>query len=579
MALPASAPPSERHGAVPPGRRAPLSLEGALGWAERSWAWLLGALMLLDAALLLYMGRGLTFFYDEWDFVTHDFGGGLHSLLVAHVGNISVFPVAVYKLLFHLVGLNHYAVYRLVVIVLHLLCAGLVFVLAARRLPRVQALLAAALILFLGAAWEDLLWAFQIGYMLSIVGGLGAWVMLERGTRAGDAAAMLCLIVSAGSSSLGIAVMAGVAVELAWRRQWRRGWLVLVPAALYLLWYLGHGESQVTSSSLIAAPGFAADLAAAAFGALIGRGLEWGRPLAVLGILLLVRRLARPLPVSARLAGLIATGLVLWAITAAARSTISPADSSRYTYLGAVVIVLVGVELLRGIELSPRAVALAAALVAFFAVTGLTVMHAGAAGLRSTSKTLTAELGALELAAAYAPPDYQPDPQRAPQTMAGPYLHTVRAIGSSPADTPAEVAASDSTSRAAADAVLLALYAPLPRPLGTSRPSRLAPAPALTSLSGAAPARHGACVQLTPLAHASTVADLTLPSGGVVIRDEGAASASLALRRFGDSFDAIAQPAAAHSAQLLTVPADAAGVPWQLQLASTSPISLCAVGR
>src|ERR1700722_17930768 len=83
-------------------------LERAIDAIDRHWPWALGALMLLDAALLLYMGRGFSFFYDDWDFVTHDFGGGFHSLMQAHVGNISVFPVAVYKVLFHVVGLNHY---------------------------------------------------------------------------------------------------------------------------------------------------------------------------------------------------------------------------------------------------------------------------------------------------------------------------------------------------------------------------------------------------------------------------------------------------------------------------------------
>ncbi len=95
---------------------------------------------------------------------------------------------------------------------------------------------------------------------------------------------MVCLIVSAGSSSLGIPIMVGVAVELAWLRRWRAGWIVIVPAVLYVVWYLSYGESQITRNGLINAPGFAADLAAAAFGGLIGRGLDWGRPLALLGL-------------------------------------------------------------------------------------------------------------------------------------------------------------------------------------------------------------------------------------------------------------------------------------------------------
>lgn len=576
MATRAAAPAIGYTAPTPPDRQSTDRLTRAIDATERNWPWALGALLLVSGGLIMYMGRGLTFFYDDWNFVTEDYGGGFHSLMRAHVGNISVFPIAVYKVLFHLVGLNHYAVFRLVVVTLHLICGALIFVLASRRIPRVPALLASALILFLGAAWEDLLWGFQVGYMLSIAGGLAAWVALERRDRLGDVIATACLIVSAGSSSLGIAMMAGVAVELLWRQEDRkRIWIVLVPAVLYALWYLGYGESQVTEASVIAAPGFFADLIAAAFGALIGRGLEWGRPLAVAGVLVLLGCLARPRPVSARLAGLLATGIVLWGITAAARSTISSAEASRYVYLGAVVIVLVGVELLRGITLSSRTVGIATVVVAFAALTGLTVLHAGADGRRENAEVLTAELGALELAAAHAPPTYQPDPQRAPQITAGPYLHTVRAIHSTPADTPAGIAAANPTARTAADNVLVALEAPKPIPLGATRPSPLAPTPVTTVATGATESQHGGCLQLMPQGAPSMTVALTLPSGGVVIRNEGTAPASLALKRFGESFVSLPNQAAPRSIGVLSLPPDEAPNLWQLQMASSSRLSVC----
>jgi hypothetical protein len=565
----------------PADRQASGWLELGIEETERHWPWALGALMLIEALILLYMGRGLSFFYDDWDFVTHDFGGGFHSLMMAHVGNISVFPIAVYKVLFHLVGLNHYTVFRIVVIALHLLSAGLVFVLASRRIPRVPALLATALILFLGAAWEDLLWAFQIGYLLSIAGGLAAWVLLERKDRLGDIVAMLCLTVSAGSSSLGIAMMVGVAVELAWRRSDRRRlWIVLVPAFLYVLWYLNYGENEVTRNSLIAAPGYVEELVAAAFGGLVGRGLEWGRPLALVGLLVLLRRLARPLPVSPRLAGLLATGVALWVITAAARSTISPADSSRYVYLGAVVIVLVGVELLRGVTITPRVTALATALVAFCAITGLTVMHSGALGRREVVKAVNAELGALEIAAAYAPPTYEPDPQRAPQLMAGPYLHTVRAIGSSPADTPAEITAADGTTRAAADGVLLALEAPK-LTTGKLSSSDLAPtgteAPAVDRVTTGRLTPDGACLRFAP-AGSGAALDLRL-SAGVTSTLNAVAGPPVAvrLRRFADGFpvDPLGVIAGGGSA-ILRLPRDAASAqPWHVRISSAQRVTIC----
>jgi hypothetical protein len=550
-------------------------VERVVGVVDRRWRWVLVVLVLVAGVLLLYMGRGLTFFYDDWNFVTEDYGGGLHSLLRAHVGNISIFPIAVYKVLFHLVGLNHYAVFRLVVVVLHLLCGSLVFVLAARRVPRVPALLAAALILFLGAAWEDLLWAFQIGYLLSVAGGLAAWLLLESASRRSEGAAMLCLVVAAGSSSLGIAIMVGVAVELAWQRRWRSGWVVIVPAVLYGLWYLGYGESQITENGLIHAPGFAEDLAAAAFGGLVGRGLEWGRPLALVGALVLLRRLFGTLPVSARLAGLLATGLSLWAITGATRSTISQPETSRYIYLGAVVIVLAGVELLQGIAISPRASAVAALLVAICAITGLTVLHNGAEGLRSTSTVLTAELGALEIASPYVAPTYQPDPQRAPQLTAGPYLHTVHAIGSTPADTPTQIITSNPTTRAAVDSVLLAAGAARLLPLGSTVPSSLAPAPASVSTVGGQEVQRGGCLQLTPTADATLVSQLTLPRGGVTIRDTGSGPASAALRRFGEAFDQLPSAVPADRAVVLSIALDAAPGAWQLQLTSSSPLIVC----
>lgn len=576
MSYAARATPSEERS-----RQAPVDPQGpwferVLAAVDRRWRWALAVLMLADGVLLLYMGRGLTFFYDDWNFVTENYGGGIHSLLRAHVGNISIFPIAIYKVLFHLVGLNHYGIFRLVVVVLHLLAAVLIFVLASRRIPQVPALLAMALILFLGAVWEDLLWAFQIGYLLSVVGGLAAWVLLERRDRWGDLGAMACLVVAIGSSSLGIPLVIGVAAELAWQRDWKRLWVVAIPTLLYIIWYLHYGESEVTLNSLINTPGFAADLAAAAAGGLVGRALEWGRPLAVLGLGVLLRQLSRPAPVSARMVGLIATGVSLWVVTAAARSTISTPETSRYIYLGAVVIVLGGVELLRGLTITPRVTALATVLVAVCAVTGLTIMHDGAMGLRTTSKTVKADLGALELAAAYAPPTFQPDPQGAPQILAGPYLHTVRAIGSTAADTPAQIAAADPTTRAAADAVLLALEAPRLQPLGTMRLSRLAPLPLVSSLSGAVRRQHGSCVALEPLAGASLIGTLELPSSGIAIRNEGSAPMAVAVRHFGDAFDPLPSPAATHNTVSRLSPSPGAShVAWQVQITSTSQVSLC----
>ena len=48
------------------------------------------------------------------------------------------------------------------------------------RTGELAALGGAALVLFLGAAWEDLLWAFQIGYFGSMAAGIGMLLALRR---------------------------------------------------------------------------------------------------------------------------------------------------------------------------------------------------------------------------------------------------------------------------------------------------------------------------------------------------------------------------------------------------------------
>lgn len=547
---------------------------------ERRWPIALALLLLADLLVLLYYGRGLTFFYDEWEFILRDYGGGLHSMLLAHVGNISIFPIASYKILFHLAGLNHYAIYRLVVIALHLLAGALVFAIASRRVGRVPALLASTLILFLGAAWEDLLWAFQVGYMLSIAGGLAAWALMDLNSRRGDIAAMLCLILAAGSSSLGIPVMAGVAIELAWRRQFSRWFVVAVPAGLYVLWYAAYGVSQVTHESVLHAPGFAVDLAAAAFGGLAGQGLGWGRPLALLALLLLLHVTGRR-GASARLAGLIATGVALWVVTALARSTISPPESSRYIYMGAVVIVLTGVELLAGMRISARAVSLAAPFALLFALSGFALMHAGSENLRTTSQTVTAELGALELAGNYVPPDYRPDPALAPPVVAGTYLHTVRAMHSSPADSPTQLAIAGPAAKDAADHLLATFELPA---VVAATAKQTAPggqtAPLSVSVLGGGSAKTaGACTALQPSHTGNSITvSVTLPAAGMLVHEVGAARAIFSVKRFGDQLIPISDAPGQRDVVLIPRP-DRSSVPWQAEVSSASQLTLCGLPK
>lgn len=130
-------------------RSAPRRALTRLRPATLTWI-ALALLLLVAAAFLFYETRGTTFWFDEWSWVLDRRGGDLDTFLKPHNEHLSLIPVAIYKLLFATVGLEHYGLYRAMVIAAHLGSAVLVFVYASRRVGSVPALCATALMLFLG---------------------------------------------------------------------------------------------------------------------------------------------------------------------------------------------------------------------------------------------------------------------------------------------------------------------------------------------------------------------------------------------------------------------------------------------
>ncbi|MCZ7527366.1 MAG: hypothetical protein M5U14_13905 [Acidimicrobiia bacterium] len=231
------------------------------------------------AVLLSHLGRDRTFFYDEWDFVQGRRTGLVDAFLEPHNGHFSAVPVLVWRLLFATVGLDDYRPYRWTLIGFHLLVAGLVVLYVRRRMGPVLGLCAGVVVCFLGSAWQDLLWPFQIGFVGSVAGGLGALLLLEREDRVGDVLAAVCLGVALACSGLGIPLTLGVGAELAWRRRtWPRLWVVAVPGALYGLWYLAYGgESDASLDNVRILASYTTSSAAGAVAALGDLGLDWGR--------------------------------------------------------------------------------------------------------------------------------------------------------------------------------------------------------------------------------------------------------------------------------------------------------------
>ncbi|MGE5407326.1 MAG: hypothetical protein ACM3NV_01815, partial [Syntrophothermus sp.] len=258
--------------------------------------WLVGA----SGLLLLLWGSKLTFLLDDWEFLLYRRGFNADAILQPHNEHISVFPILIYKALLASFGMGSALPFRVVSTGLFLLSAVLMFIFVQRRVGQGLALIATSVVLFLGAAWEDLLWSFQMGYFGSMAAGIGALLALERDDRRADALACGLLSVSILFSSLGIPFLLGAVVEVLSRKDWRRRLYVpVIPAGIYLVWWLGWGhdaETHLSLANLAKTPAFVLNglgtTLASAFGlagpsvATAPGGLDWGRPMAVAAVVL-----------------------------------------------------------------------------------------------------------------------------------------------------------------------------------------------------------------------------------------------------------------------------------------------------
>lgn len=539
---------------------------------ERISVLALAAASLVMAAWLLREGRDLVFFFDEWDFLLQR-RDGTDGLFDDHNGHFSLVPVVIYKLLFHTVGVEDYWVYRLICVAGHVLCVALIYAVVRQRADWPTALTAAILLLVLGAAWQVLLWPFQISYLASIAAGLGALIALERESRRADAAVAALVLVALASSGIGLAVGAGVLAELLTHPQRRaRVWAAAAPLAAYGVWYLAASpESEAKRGNVDAIPGYVAEAAAGAVGAVSGLGLEWGRIVLVALVAAVALRLVSPGPLSPRLVGLLTAGVAYWGLTALARADLNEPLASRYLYFGVVVVLLTVVELVRTAELPARAWTLVALAVAAAGIANLGDLRDGARGLGSTTDQLRPALAAVELAGAAVPEATQPDPSGAPQITAGAYRELVADLGS-PIGGPGAVLDDGPAATQAVDGALAQVLGIAAVPTASAE------------VEGAPPAARailgrmrisGACVRYEPGGPGSAL-DVQLPSGDTLVVTAAGGPTELRLRRMAAEFPAKAFAMTGPGASVrIAVPGDRIKRPWTVRLSPPAPVSAC----
>jgi hypothetical protein len=545
---------------------------------------LLAVAMVIASVIVLRQGAGLTFYNDEWDWVMNRRDWSPATFLEPHNEHLSLVPVFIFKLLFATAGLDAYWVYRATLLLLHLLCAGLLFALVRRRSGATLALISALVLLFLGQAWQDILWPFQLGYLVSIAAGLGMMLALDRGSLRTDAFACALLAVSLASASIGIPFGVVALVELVTRRvRPRRLWVVAGPIALYGLWFLVYGDltaapgteaglGPLLRETVPAAPAYVANAAAGAIGAVIGLGVEWGRPLAVLGLLAVAIRLGGARPVSPRLAALLSGALVYWGLTALFRAQLNAPTDSPYLYFGAVLVLLIGCELVGRATLTRTTYVFLGVLLLGSAIANYAALREGARALKDTSSYVASELGALEVAGPATDPSYEPDLSRAPDLVAGKYFASIGQYGS-PADSPEEIRRRGEPQREAADGVLMQALGVALRPVN-SIPARGARPQIDAAVSGRVTIRPG-CVIFRPTGPGAFI-EVTVSAPGASVTSEGDAAVEVRLRQFAVMFPPTGLGAVTpRSTAVIRLPALRGTLPWHLRLTPSVPVTAC----
>jgi hypothetical protein len=445
----------------------------------------------------------------------------------------------------------------------------LLFAWLRRRVSDWYALAAAVLVLFLGAAWEDLLWQFQIGYFGSMAAGLGSLIALRRENRTADIVACALLVISVAFSSLGIPFGVGAAVALITAPGWRgRAYVVVVPAVLFGLWYLGWGHTATNHASLqnlAAVPKYVFDSIAAGISSLLGLAtprdeagvgsLDWGRPLAALALVLVGIRIHRLGRVPRWLWVIGAMALSFWVLAGFNLSEGREAPASRYQYVSGIFILMITAELIRGLRFSRVAIAAGVATVALSVISNLNFLDQSAASYEGTSDLIKADLGAVDIARDTVDPGFVLTEEIAGtpyvHVAAGNYLTAVDQFGS-PGDTPEEIAAAPEDARAAADRVLAGA-------LG------LHVTPATAGPSG------GACRTVD----ATAAPPIEVGAGELTISGSRSAHAELRLRRFATQSFPIGAGKVGARPVSITIPQDRSDVPWQVQLSGRGEVRVC----
>ena len=211
--------------------------EGAI-WAFRA--------ALAASLLVLYIvGRNQWFIRDDWAFVftrerVHQASGLAAMLFTAQDGHWMTGPILIFRGIHTVFGTGSYWPYLIPTIACHL---GIV-VMIRKLMLRVgvaqwTATILAGMLAVFGSGWENIVFAIQLTYNLSLLGFLVHLYLIDHDgpPNRRDAAGVIAGLIAVSSSGFGPFFILGTLMFMVMRRRWKAAAIATVPTILASAWW------------------------------------------------------------------------------------------------------------------------------------------------------------------------------------------------------------------------------------------------------------------------------------------------------------------------------------------------------
>jgi hypothetical protein len=338
-----------------------------------SWAWAVFlAAMALSSIFVLWVGKDVRFTADEMTLISEVAEMRVGDLFDPYVGHLVLVPLLAYKVLIETAGTGAYAPFQLLTLAAIFLLGAGVLVWGSRQLPQAVALVPAVLLVFFPA--DVLHFIAGNGFTVVLPLALGTWalVLWDRRTPLGDIGASILLILAMSTYTVGVAFAVGIAL-VALLGDRRRLWVPGLPLLAYGAWRVliasqstDVGDVGPVWSNILLLPAWAFQSVGDILVALLGIGFDFAgarddggnsaadfaAPTFAVGFFIWVMLRFRRGPmgsafwtVSAISIALFASQVLVWG---SLEGRGEPGEE-RYLYPGAAVVLLVAIELARGI--------------------------------------------------------------------------------------------------------------------------------------------------------------------------------------------------------------------------------------